>query len=194
MKINYLLLVVFTIYSCNFTKTSKQTLNVKKEFHFEDYEIAKGRLGDIKPGETIQSNISGIYQMDVKQVPAYQFGFDGGGVAYLYSFKSEPVFALIPAYHTDSIIAVVAIHEKLKGPKSIHPKMTVTELKQLYPKTKIGYNLLMDWEELYDDKNDFSFVFMTKSPNLIGNYVIPDRTESVPANNLDCKSDWITIY
>jgi len=191
--ISPVLLLLAFLNSCNYTSKSVQTVKMDREFHFEDYEISKGRLGKIKLGTTIQSNTSGIHQMDVKQVPGYTFGYDGGGMAYLYSFKGEPVFALLPAFETDSIIAIVAIHEKLKGPKGIHPKMSVKQLQKHYPGSAILFNLMMEWEEMIDAKNNFSFVFMTENADRIGNYTLPGKTASVPLRNLDCKSEWITI-
>ncbi len=194
MKILTFFIVIATLVSCNSSKKSKQSVELKSEFSFEDYDIAKGRLGKIKLGTTIQSNTSVIHQMTVKQTPAYMFGFDGGGMAYLYSYKNEPVFALIPAYETDSIIAIAAIHEKLTNSKVIHPKMTVAEIKKIYTNTKIGLNLMMDWEEIEVERGDFTFVFMTESPTRIGIYSDLEESESVPMNYLKTKSDWITIY
>ena len=142
----------------------------KKSFRFEDFSVSKGRLGNIQLGMKISSLKNQLSFFDSKKVDAIYFGFDGGGKANIYLFDKEPLFALVTALETDSIIAIIGLHKKLFFNSGIHVGMSVKETVSLYPKCIVEQNLMMNWEEIYDEKNNFIFVFKTDVTNRIGNY------------------------
>ena len=108
-----------------------------------------------------------------------------------YLFDKEQLFALVTALETDSIIAIIGLHKKLFFNSGIHVGMSVKEIVSLYHKCVVEQNLMMYWEEIYDDKNNFTFVFKTDDTNRIGNYIEFDvQTKPI---NLSPLVNWITI-
>ncbi|KAF2516581.1 hypothetical protein [Flavobacterium foetidum] len=206
-KISLLILFLFVI-SCG-KKTETQTENANTEakevtiqkvapetretpnFDFENFKIEKGKVGDITIGMTMNEAESFLKNLSKTEAEAYDFGFDGGGKAYLYSFKDELVLALIPKRDSDEILAIAALNEKLRTTNGLHPKSSIQEIKKLYPKTQINQNLMMGWEVIYDEKNDWEFVFMTTEENRIGAY--NDFETPAEPKIMNAKSDWITI-
>ena len=170
-------------------KTTNSKLN--SELNFENFIVTKGKLGDIKVGMKISTIQNLLSKFEVKELEAYEFGFDGGGIAKMYVYKEEPIFALIPAYETDSIIAIIGLHETLIFESKVKVGLTVKEVLNYYPNCTIEQNLMMGWEEIYDSKNDFILVFKTVENNQIGKYKDFD-TPSKPIN-LKPKLNWITI-
>lgn len=161
------------------------------ELNFNDYKVSKGQIGEIKLGLKISSLMNTLSNFTSKQLEAHDFGFDGGGNAFLYSYKNEPVFALVPAYETDSIIAIIGLHKNLLFKSGVQVGMSVKEILKFYPNCEVDLNLMTDWEEIYDDKNDFILVFKTDEENRIGKYIEID--ESSKPVNLKPKMTWITI-
>lgn len=169
-------------------ETEKENTN---EFEFEKFKISKGKIGAIKVGMSISDAEQFLNSLTKTEAEAYDFGFDGGGIAYLYSLENEFVIALIPKRNSEEILAIIALSEKLETKNGLHPKATVAEIQQKYPGIKINQNLMMEWEFINDKKNNMEFVFMTSQNKQIGEYqeleipVAPKRT--------DVKADWITI-
>ncbi|MFD1603035.1 hypothetical protein ACFSJW_06955 [Flavobacterium artemisiae] len=92
---------------------------------------------------------------------------------------------------SDEILAIAVLSKKLKTANGLNPKSSVQEIQKKYPGIKVNLNLMMDWEDLHDKKNNFDFVFMTNEDNRIGEY-----TETqIPASpkRTTAKADWITI-
>lgn len=199
-----IVLLLFSVVAC--TTNSKQQLSdedqndvfevadtiTQDELDFAAYTMEKGRLGEIKVGTKIASLQGTLNQFEVQQIEAYDFGFDGGGEAFLYSYQNEPVFALIPAYETDSIIAIIGLHQKLQTSSGIHVNMSVKEIMKVYPHCKVDLNFMTDWEEIYDRQNDFLFVFVTDEKNRIGKYTEIGKL-SKPLN-LHPTLSWITLF
>ncbi|MFB9079485.1 hypothetical protein ACFFLS_06330 [Flavobacterium procerum] len=209
MKLKLSFLIVFLLMiSCN-EKTEKQTEVLNKvpeketvqktefqakktsKFDFEKFTIEKGKIGNITIGMTMNEAETFLKNLNKTEAEAYDFGFDGGGKAYLYSFEGEFVLALIPKRDADEILAIVALSENLKTINGLHPKSSIQGIKKLYPKIQINQNLMMGWEDIYDEKNDWEFVFMTTEENRIGTYN-DFETPSVP-KKMNAKSEWITI-
>jgi hypothetical protein len=204
MKIKWSLIILIILqFSCK-DKTEKQiaTWNNRvqevkaetkrtNEFDFGKFQISKGQIGDIKVGMNINDAEKLLNQFTKKEAEAYDFGFDGGGKAYLYSLRNELVLGLIPKMDSEEILAIVAISKNLKTTNRLSPKSTITEIQKKYPALKINQNLMMDWEFTEDQKNNWDFVFMTNENNQIGEY--NDLETSSKPKRTDIKSDWITI-
>lgn len=175
----------------NYLKYLELEAEKKTAFSFLDYPISKGRVGNIKVGTAINSYEKQLKSLKKRETDAYQFGYDGGGVAQVYFYKDEAVFALIPKIETDSIIAVIIMNENFQTVSRVRVGMKVQEVTSLYPNTKVQLNELMGWEEVYDHNNDFILVFKTSDENRIGVYA-KYREGSTPIN-LTPKLEWITI-
>lgn len=204
MKIKLTLLSLFILQlSCkNDTEKQVKTWNNQiqkveskrkknKDFDFKKFEISKGKIGEIKIGMNIKDAETKLNELIKKEVEAYDFGFDGGGKAYIYSFKNEPVLGLIPKRDSEEILVIIALSKNLKTNNGLNPKSKVIEIQERYPNIEINQNLMMGWEFMSDKKNNWEFVFITEDNNSIGEYkeievpTIPKRTET--------KMDWITI-
>lgn len=201
MKKSILLALLFGLYSCK-----KETLELKKNsqekteqstnkaalaFNFNDFPIQKRSIGEIRIGMTIAEADKVLSKLNKKDAEAYDFGFDGGGKSYIYYLDGNPILALIPKMDSDKILAIVAISENLKLGNGLHPKSSVAAISEKYPNSKVYLNMMMSWETMHDDNNDFQFVFMTAPSEQIGAYKASEE-EAVP-ERLKAKSDWITI-
>lgn len=175
----------------NYLKYLELEAEKKTAFSFLDYPISKGRVGNIKLGTAISSYDQQLNSLKKRETEAYQFGYDGGGVAQVYFYKDEAVFVLIPALETDSIIAIIVMNENFQTISRVRAGMKAQEVSSLYPRAKIQLNELMDWEEMYDLENDFTLVFKTTNNDRIGVYA-EDEQETSPVN-LAPKLEWITI-
>ena len=170
--------------------------NLKKyrtnEFSLNDFLVKKGSVGKIKIGDRISDHSESLKKLQIKSIEAIDFGFDGGGEAYLYSYNNEAVFGIVPAYHTDSIIGLIVLHPKLKTNSNISVGMTVKELMKLQPEAKVQLNLMNDWEEINDNGTSCFYVFKTDESNRIGDYSTIDE-EVQPTLHLSTKITWIQI-
>lgn len=204
MKIKLTLLILITLqFSCK-NKTEKQieTSNNRiqkiesekkktNQFDFKKFEISKGQIGKIKIGMNIYDAEKILNELTKKEVEAHDFGFDGGGKAYIYSLENEPILGLIPKRDSEEIVVIIALSEKLKTNNGLTPNSKVSEIQEKYPNIDINQDLMMSWEFMLDKKNNWDFVFMTDENNRIGEYTElevptkPKRTET--------KMDWITI-
>ena len=159
-------------------------------FEFEKFKISKGEIGDIKIGMNIIDAEKELDNLTKEEADAYSFGFDGGGNAYIYSFKNQPILALVPNY-LEKIIAIIALNKNLRTNNGLNPKSKISEIQSKYPNIEIHLDEMMDWEGMYDEKNKWGFIFMTEENNRIGKYkdiympTVPIRTET--------KMNWILI-
>lgn len=169
----------------------KSEVKKSNNFDFEKLEISKGQVGEIKVGMNLNDAEKFLKQLTKKEVEAYDFGFDGGGKAYLYSLGNEFVIGLVPQIDSEKIIAIIALSKNLKTINGLNPKSAVAEIQAKYPNIKIKQNLMMEWESIKDDKNNWEFVFMTNENNQIGEY--NDVEAPVKPKRTEIKSDWITI-
>lgn len=195
LKLSLLILVILH-FSCK-DKTEKQIENTNSKiskvelqlketnrFDFEKFKILKGQVGEIKVGMDISEAEKSLKQLTKKEAEAYAFGFDGVGKAYLYSLDDEFIIGLIPKADSKEILAIVALSKNLKTSNGLNPKSTFSEIQKKYPTTKIGQNLMMDWQFIEDEKNNWDFVFMTVENEPIGEF---------NDSSIEIKSDWITI-
>ncbi|MFD1603036.1 hypothetical protein ACFSJW_06950 [Flavobacterium artemisiae] len=116
MKIKfYSLIVLFMLFACQ-NKTEQKiveksnkaqetapqkaiALNEKTaEFDFEKFRIEKAKVGPIKIGMTIHEAENFLKNLNKSEAEAYDFGFDGGGKAYLYSFEVNSFSHLFPKW------------------------------------------------------------------------------------------------
>ena len=153
--------------------------------------IAKGQIGQIKVGLTISEADRLIKGLRKAVGEADEFGFGGGGTAYLYYFKEELIFSLIPKLDTDSILFIVAAHKNLKTINNLSAKSSVAELQKIYPELKFELDLMNGWEIFTDNSNNWEFTFTTQDENRIGKYPEPDLP-SKPFQ-MSTKSNWITL-
>ena len=129
--------------------------------------------------------------LEVEEIDAFSFGFDGGGSALLYSYKNKPLVALIPFNETDRVHTIIVLSDKAKTEKGIGPGSEATSLLKAYTKSALHYNELNDWQETYDEVNQFAFVF-------IPHYVTPDGSSNESAESSapdikDLKVDFIIV-
>jgi hypothetical protein len=162
-----------------------------KEFDFEAFKISKGQIGEIKVGMNIYDAEKKLNELTKKEAEAYDFGYDGGGKAYIYSLENEPILALVPKRDSEEILVIIALSKNLKTNNGLNPKSKVTEIQEKYPNIEINQDLMMSWEFMSEEKNNWDFVFMTEENNRIGEY----KEIEVPTKpkRTDTKMDWITI-
>ncbi|WP_269236830.1 hypothetical protein [Flavobacterium flavigenum] len=202
IKFTFLILIILQLSCKNNTDKQEDTWNNRiqefesqkektKKFDFEEFEILKGQVGDIKIGMNIKDAEEKLNELTKKEAEAYDFGFDGGGKAYIYSLENEPILALIPKRDSEEILVIIALSKNLKTNNDLNPKSKVTEIQAKYPNIEINQDLMMGWEFMSDKKNNWDFVFMTEENSRIGEYkeievpTKPKRTET--------KMDWITV-
>jgi hypothetical protein len=163
----------------------------RNSFEFEEFKILQGQLGNIKLGMTIDEAEQQFSGLTKEEDEAMVFGFDGGGPVYLYYQGNDLVFGLIPGLLTDTIIAIIALHEKLITLNGLNPESTVSELIQKYPDLVIEQDGMNNWEFYHDVKHNWYFIFMTNEKTQIGEY--PVSGDSSTPKRLTTKADWITI-
>jgi|GEM_PF-2284318 len=112
--------------------------------------LIKDELDDGK----LNSNINLIKS----KVDASFFGFDGGGKARLYSYKNEPVFAILKK-ENQKIKAIIAIHPDIKTNKSISVQSSLKKIKATYPDGKLIDDQMNKWSiyEIQAKKWQFTF-------------------------------------
>lgn len=203
MKISLSFVILILLFSCK-NKTEKQTETwnkkvqvtkvVKKtttEFDFEKFKIANKKVGEIKIGMKISDAEKFLNQLIKTEVEAYDFGFDGGGSAYIYSLKNEPVIALIPKRDSDELLAIIAISKNLETNNGLNPKSKVAEIQTKYPDIKVNQDVMMDWEFIQDKKSNLQFIFMTNENNQIGEYI--ELEIPVKPKRTNIEADWIEV-
>lgn len=156
------------------------------------FPIGKGKLGPIAIGMTMAKANSLLTDFKIQKAEGWDFGYDGGGEAWIYNKNGKQIFAIVPSY-TDTIIAIIAIDKSLKTAKGIRPGMTVKELISFYPNEKIYFDEMMGWEYMYDDVNGWEMVFQTSENNTVGEYLNGNIEKPVFPKRMDVKSDWIDI-
>lgn len=175
------------------TETIETTVIPSEEgFRFEDFQIRKGGLGRINVGMSLEESEKYLRGLTRKRCDPFDFGFDGGGDAYIYYWKDQPVLALIPEMDTNILLAIAAIHKELKTDSGLHPNATIKEIQRHYGNLPLYQNLMMSWEFMYDEKANWDFVFMKDTEHQVGNYETPDAPGKVI--DFNAKTDWITIH
>ncbi|CAM4115036.1 MULTISPECIES: hypothetical protein [Flavobacterium] len=205
MKKNlFLFAFVILLFSCKkteirpieTTKKLKEKGLPKREssqsFDYSKFTISKGKMGTLKIGMTCHEADKLLSDLTKKETDPFNFGFDGGGKAYIYYFEEEPILSLIPEFETDTIIAIIALTKEITTKNGLHPNASVSEILQKIPKLKVNYNPMMDWEYMTDENNNWDFIFATDPNHQIGNYTaIEEPTKPI---RLEIKCDWITIH
>lgn len=160
----------------------------------ETFIISKTGIGPIQLGMDVPA--AEIYLKHLKKVEteAWFFGYDGGGSAYMYTLDGVPYLVLIPAYESDSIIAIVALHQSIATPKGIRPGMTVEALLKIIPYKKVDYNPMSEWEEIYDLKNGWVFVLENRSSQNAGKYNYEKGLFTSRIYHTHLKILWILIH
>ncbi len=159
-------------------------------FDYDEYEIKKGQLGEIKIGMTISEAEQKFDGLRKEVGQATSFGYGGGSPAYLYYDQENIVFGLIPTLNTDTILIIIAASPKLTTTNGLSPNSTVMEISKKYPGIKVNQDLMSGWEYISDMTNNWNFVFMTDETT-VGDY--PELEVPSDLKNLDIKADWITI-
>jgi hypothetical protein len=202
IKLTLLFLIILQISCKNETEKQIETWNnqiqkvetQKKEtktFEFEKFKISKGKIGEIKIGMNIIDAEKMLNGLTKEEAEAYDFGFDGGGKAYIYSLKKEPVLALVPKRDSEEIFVIIALNKNLKTKNGLNPKSKISDIQHKYPNIEIIQDLMMDWEFMHDEKNNWNFVFLTDSNNRIGEY--KEIEKPTEPKKTETKMDWITI-
>lgn len=200
--LNLLFVFGLLLFSCNSsndkgkqeTNTSliKNTHSLKVDFFdFNKFKILKSQLGKIKIGMTIREAEKQLIGLTKKVDDAYNFGFDGGSPAYLYYYRDELILGLIPKLQTDTLIIIIAVHNKLQTINGINPNSKVSDLIKKYPDLKIQKDLMNNWEFFEDKKNGWDFIFMTDEKTEIGEYS-ELNVPSLP-KKIMTRANWITI-
>lgn len=161
-------------------------------FDFDQFKIQKNQLGEIKIGMTISEAEMHFNGLEKKTVDPFCFGFDGGGLAYLYSVNSDPVFGLIPKRDNDTVLCIIAVHEKLRTTNGLNPTEFVRELLKEYPQMMIELDIMNMWNFFEDETNEWRFVF-DQVQNEDIDYGTDLETPKKPTD-LSMQSNWITIY
>ena len=200
MKQILTLSIALILFGCNSTTTTENnetTTDLTSErqsessVDFDDFEISKGQLGNIKIGMTITEAEQQFTVLTKKVDEATNFGFGGGSPAYLYYSGDDLIFGLIPKLGTDTLLFIIAANKKLQTINGLNPRATVSELIQKYPDLTVEQNLMNSWEFYHDETNGWDFVFMTDEKTQIGEY--PELDVPSKPKRLTTKTDWITI-
>ncbi len=160
-------------------------------FAYHTFPITKSALGPIKVGSRIAHNSHHLNGLDSTGVDAFLYHYDGGGLAYDYSYKGKRLFALMPAIDTDSIIAIIVFDHNFKDNKGITARSSAKDILQHYPNISIYQDLLAGGEFIMDELNNRDFIFETKNDSLIAEYRDIDAAGKL--KKLNTKSDWMTI-
>jgi hypothetical protein len=160
-------------------------------FNFDDFEIMKSQLGEIKIGMTIQEAETKFSGLSKKTDVATSFGFGGGSPAYLYYNHDEVIFGLIPKLDTDTLLFIIAAHKGLKTANRLGPGSSVNDIMAKHPRFLVFQDLMNGWEVIPDDENGWEFVFMTTEENQIGEY--PELEAPSKPVRLTKSVDWVTI-
>lgn len=198
-----MLFIGLLLFGCNSTtKTesneSQTDLTTEKEtvqavqFDFDKFKILKGQLGEIKIGTTIAEAEIQFSGLTKKTDEATNFGFGGGGPAYLYYSGDKLLFGLIPKLETDTLLFIIAAHKNLQTTNGLNPNSTVEELLKKYPDLTVQQDLMNSWEFFQDVNNGWDFIFMTDEKTEVGEYPELGVLPSTP-KRLTTKTDWITI-
>lgn len=197
------LLLLINLISCkkteeNESETYKEKINKTEakgkenpKFNFDKFLISKGQVGQIKVGTNLKDAENSLREMNRKEVEAYDFGYGGGGKAFIYSIQNEPILALIPNRDTAEIIAIIAISNKLKTDNGLNPKSNIIDILKIYPKMEVSQDLMTEHEYMYDENKKWSFIFQTDKNNRIGEYKNID--ESTKPKRLKTKMDYLAI-
>ncbi|SHF40187.1 hypothetical protein [Pedobacter caeni] len=192
--ISILLLLCATVPINLVAQTSPKKNNsvrINGQFRYADFKIKRGQLGKIKIGMTVREAEQKFSGLTRKTDEAGNFGFDGGGPAYLYYSGKKVVLGLIPKMDTDTIMCIIAADKRLYTTNRLNPNSSVKDLLKKYPRMKVYWDEMNGWEFFQDHKNNWNFVFMTDEKSRIGSYPdlnVPSRPERTTA-----KTDWITI-
>lgn len=80
----FLILASCSTKSKNLHENKTTNIKLNSKLNFENFIVTKVKIGDIKVGMKI-SNIQNLQLIfEVKEHEAFDFGFDGGGIAYIY--------------------------------------------------------------------------------------------------------------
>jgi len=148
-------------------------------------------LGEIKIGMTIKDVEKKLTGLNKKEVPVYQFGFDGEEPVPSYYFRDTLVLALIPKYNSDTLRFIIAAHKNFRTANGLSTKSSVKDLVEKYPDLKVNMNMMNGWEYISDDENNYDFAFVSDEKNEIGEY--PRAGEPSKPKRLTRVSDWIMI-
>jgi len=195
MRVIFYVLSMFVLSSCtnqssddNSHLRNPQYPNKNQTFTPENFSIKKHSIGNIKIGMLISQLENELSYFKKKEIDVWQYGYDGGGIAYEYSIENQPIFGIIPYINSDSIIALIALDSTIKTNNGVSPKMSVADLIKIYPKNLFYKDLLSGEEYLYDSINQWTFVF---NDDIIID--IADVDNGSKAKNLKPKMDWIEI-
>jgi len=184
-------LLIFS--ACNSNNTENKVESTP--FDFSQYVIEKNGVGPITLGKKISDVQPFLSDFKKELVPAWDFGFDGGdsASAVLYSLGEDPFIALIPARGTDSIIAIIALHSKLKTRSGIAVGTEVRKILELFPDAKCTMNFQTEDEFIAMPHSYVSFVFSSQNERLVE---YPDTLldGTFTPTNQSATVDWIEIF
>ena len=133
-----------------------------------DLVVQPESLGDLKLGKTLdQLNLENWINFDRDQVDAGFFGFDGGGKARLYSYKSEPIIAILKK-ENKKIKAIIAIHPDIKTNESISVQSSLNEIKAAYPNGKLKDDQMNKWSIYEIPAKKWQFIFDARLDEISG--------------------------
>ena len=189
------MLILLLAINFSFSQDKKSANKTQNQAHFDynNFPIKKGKLGEIKIGMTISEAEKKFDRLRKENNTAGNFGYDGGGVAFVYFEKEKPVFAFIPKFENDTILAIIAMSEKLKTSNGLHPNSSVKEILKIYPDIQVNLDMLNGKEYIFEAKNQLTFYFSTDPENSIGDYDFEKYQFSSAPKRLNFKADWITI-
>lgn len=194
-----LILLIIILISCkketNISESNQDYVGLldknTEKFDFTKFKIKKGKIGLIEVGMTMNEAEKHIMGLIKKENEPLNYGYDGGGKAYTYYFKNEPILALIPERDTNKILAIIAIHKNLRTYNGLNPNSSVKEIQTLYPSLQVNQDLIVSWEFMYDEKNNWRFEFLTDENRRIGEY--KDVEDPAEPKRIQTKMDWITV-
>lgn len=158
---------------------------------WQNWQIQKGALGPLKIGTRIRDYKEVLKGFDSISVDAFLYKYDGGGVAYKYSYKQTPLFVLMPAIDTDSIIAIMALHSDFKTVYGTYPGSSALEIINRQKKLPINLDLLSGGETMRDTVNGINYIFNTPDEAHMAEYSDIDEPGLLKEGKTKC--NWIEI-
>lgn len=174
MKKSVCLFLVILFTSCGIFKKKDREEPKKSENNkevsplsiLENVKVQKHQLGEFNIGNpVIQSDVKTWQAFDQRQVNAGFFGFDGGGNASLFSFKDQPVFALLKD-ENDIIKAIIAIYPAIQTKENISVQSSFQQIKTTYPQGILKNDPMNKWSIYNIPSKNWQFIFDVRLDDL----------------------------
>ena len=176
MKKILCLLSVILITSCGIFKKKNEAKNEKAKVEKEpsgrsfvkNINVEAKKLDKLTIGKTLgELDLKKWQKFDKTQVDASFFGFDGGGRVSLYSFKNQPIAAILKR-ESQKINTIIAIHPDIKTKENISVRSSLNKIKATYPDGKLKDDQMNKWSIYEIPAKSWQFIFDARLDEISG--------------------------